>query len=316
MIEECSFVMKPKVTVGVCVRNCENFIKEAIDSIFDQDFPHERMEVVFVDDGSEDKTLSIIKSYVPKMDMQVKVFHQEWKGLGPTRNVVVDNARGDYIVWVDGDMVLPKNYVRKQVEFMEQHHEAGIAKGKQALEPGGNLLATLETYSRAAGRMVDYNIEKAHSKSMGTGGCIYRVKAIRQVGGFDENIRGYGEDWDSEYRIRKAGWLLCTTDVQFRDYERGKILWKDLWRRYSKRGYDLHRLSHEKKAMINFYKMLPPAAFLAGLFHSVKIYRLTSRKITFLLPLQYMLKMTAWCLGFIRSNLDSYKNSVSESSLD
>ena len=309
-------MMRPKVTIGVCVRNCEDFIKEAIDSIINQDFPHELMEVIFVDDGSKDRTLSIIRSHVAKMDMHVKVFHSTWKGLGLARSVIIGKAGGDYIVWVDGDMTLSRDYVRKQVEFMEEHREVGIAKGKQALEPGGNLLATLETYSRVAGRMVDYNSEKAQSKSMGTGGCIYRVKAIRQVGGFDENIRGYGEDWDAEYRIRKAGWLLCTTDVQFRDYERGKVLWKDLWCRYLKRGYDLHRFSHKKKAMINFYKMLPPAAFLAGLLHSVKIYRLTSRKVTFLLPLQYALKMTAWCLGFIKCSLDSYRNSMPESSVN
>jgi len=184
---------------------------------------------------------------------------------------------------------------------MKRYSKVGIAKGKQALEPGGNLLATLETYSRAASRMVDYSSEKAQYKSMGTGGCIYRVNAIRQVGGFDENITGYGEDFDAEYRIRKAGWLLCTTDVRFLDYERGRISWKDLWRRYFQRGYDVRRLSRKRRAMTNFYKMLPPATFLAGLFHSVKIYRLTSRKVAFLLPIQYVFKMTAWWLGFIRS---------------
>ena len=296
---------KPTVTIGVCVRNGENSITDAINSILDQDFPHELMEVIFVDDGSEDKTLSIIKSYVPKIDMKVKVFHQEWKGLGKTRNVVVANAESYFILWVDGDMILSKDYVKEQVGFMKRYSKVGIAKGKQALESGGNLLATLETYSRAASRMVDYSSEEAQYKSMGTGGCIYRVKAIRQVGGFDKNITGYGEDFDAEYRIRKAGWLLCTTNVQFRDYERGRILWKDLWRRYLQRGYDQRRLSRKRMAMINFYKMLPPAAFLAGLFHSMKIYRLTIRKVAFLLPLLYVFKMTAWCLGFVRSSQTS-----------
>ena len=305
--------MKSQVIIGICVRNCEVYIAEAIESILEQDFLHELMELIFVDDGSEDNTLSIIKSYVQRINMKAKVFHHKWRGLGATRNVVVANAEGKYILWVDGDMIMSKDYVRKQFAFMEQHPEVGIAKGKQALELGLNLPATLETYARAASRMVDYNSQKARSKSMGTGGCIYRVEALKQVGGFDENIRGYGEDWDVENRIKKLGWLLSITNVEFRDYERGRISWKDLWRRYLKRGYDSHRFSCTKEVMIDFYRMLPPAAFLAGLFHSVKIYRLTSQKVSFLLPLQYVFKLTAWCLGFIRSSLDSRRNSVSKS---
>jgi len=291
--------MKTKVTVGICVRNCEDFIKEAIDSIINQDFPHELMEVIFVDDGSKDKTLSIIKSYAPIMDMQVNVFHQEWKGLGSARNVVVDNAGGDYIVWVDADMMLSRDYVRKLVEFMERNPKVGIAKGKYGLAPGANLISTLEIYSRAASKMVDFNY-KVKTCSMGTGGSIYEVKAIKHVGGFNENIKGYGEDWDIEYRIRAAGWLLSTVHVEFRDYERRGVSWKDLWSRYFRRGYDTHHLLNRKRGKIDFYKMLPPAAFLAGLLHSLTIYKLTRRKVVFLMPLQHTFKMVAWCLGYIR----------------
>lgn len=291
--------MNVKVTIGVCVRNSAATLREAVESILRQNYPHESMEVIFVDDGSEDETLSIIESYAQKMDIRAKVFHDKWKGLGYARNTVVDSADGDFIIWVDGDMVLSGDYVRKQVEFMQQNPKVGIAKGKQALEPGGNLLATLETYSRVASRMVDYSREKAQYKSMGAGGCIYRVMAIRQVGGFDKEITGYGEDFDAEGRVRKANWSLCTIDVQFQDYERGRILWKDLWRRYLKRGYDMYMLYRKEKAMINFCRMSPPVAFLAGILHSIEIYRLTNRKVVFLLPIQYIFKMTAWCLGFI-----------------
>jgi len=91
---------KPLVTLGVCVRNGEETIKDAIESIMGQDFPQELMEVIFVDDGSVDETLSIIKSYVLKMNMAVKMLHHKWKGLGYSRNVVVNNAEGDFVLWV------------------------------------------------------------------------------------------------------------------------------------------------------------------------------------------------------------------------
>jgi glycosyltransferase involved in cell wall biosynthesis len=303
----CLAMVKPAVTIGLCVRDCENFVGDAIESIKEQDFPHELVEVIFVDDDSTDETLSIIKSYVPKMDMKVQVFHHKWKGLGYSRNIVVNNAKGDFILWVDGDMVLSKDFVSKLVKFMEQHPEVGIAKGKQALKPGGNMLATLEAYSRAVGRMVNYQSEKARSKSLGTGGAIYRLEAIRQVGGFDENLRGYGEDLDIEIRIRKNGWLLATTDAYFLDYERRELTWKSLWSRYWLRGYYMHYFSHKNKGFIKHYRMFPPAAFLLGFLHANKLFKMTCERKIFLLPLQYLYKVTAWYFGFIRSHMNGYE---------
>jgi glycosyltransferase involved in cell wall biosynthesis len=298
--------MKPKVTIGVCVRNCESYIKEAIDSILNQDFPHELMETIFVDDDSEDNTLSIIREYTSQIDIPTKVFHTPWKGLGHARNMVIAHAQGDFILWVDGDMVLSKDFVRKLVEFMQQHPEVGIAKGRQALEPGGNLLATLEAYSRAAGRMVDYQSAKGRLKALGTGGSIYRIEVVKQVGGFDENLRGYNEDWDIEIRVKAAGWLLSTVDVDFLDYERHGLTWSNLWGRYWLRGYYTHYFLHKNRGMLKHYRMFPLAAFLSGLLYAFTLFRLTGRKAVFLVPFQSAFKMTAWYIGFMRSHLNSY----------
>lgn len=299
--------MKPMVTVGVCVRNSAATLREAIESILCQDYPHKLMEVIFVDDGSEDETLSIIKSYVPKINMKVRVFHHKWKGLGYSRNVVIANAEGDFILWVDGDMALSGDFVSKLLNFMKQHPKVGIVKGKQALQSGGNMLATLEAYSRAAGRMVDYQSERARSKSLGTGGSMYRLEAIRQLGGFDENLKGYGEDQDIEIRVRADGWSLATTDAKFSDYERYGLAWRSLWRRYWLRGYHTHYFLHKNRGLLKHYRMLPPTAVLAGLFHASTLFKSTGEKKVFLLPFQYALKMSAWYFGFIKGHLDSYE---------
>jgi len=298
--------MKPKVTIGVCVRNGEEFVREAISSILDQDFPHELMEVIFVDDGSKDNTLSIIQDCVLRMNIPAIVFHTPWKGLGHARNIVAENGQGEFILWVDGDMVLSKDFVRRLVKFMKQHPEVGIAKGKQALEYGKNWLSTLEAYSRAAGRMVNYQSIKGRSKALGTGGSIYRSELIKEVGGFDENLRGYNEDWDIEIRARRAGWSLSTADVGFLDYERHGLTWKDLWSRYWLRGYFTHYFLHKNRGMIKHYRMFPPAAFLSGLFHAFTLFKLTNRKVVFLLSFLSAFKMTAWYVGYIRGHLDSY----------
>jgi len=199
-------------------------------------------------------------------------------------------------------MILSKVFITKLIDFMEKNPKVGIVKGKQALIPGKNFLATLETYSRAVSRMVNYESEKACLKSLGTGGSIYRIEAIKQVGGFDENLKGYGEDYDIEIRVRKKGWVLSTTDVKFRDYERHELTWKKLWLRYFKRGYDQYSLMQKHKGAIDLFKMLPFITFIAGLFHSLKIYKITRNKIVFLLPLQYIFKTFAWYYGFVKAN--------------
>jgi glycosyltransferase involved in cell wall biosynthesis len=299
--------MNSVVTIGICVKNSEKYIKEAVTSILDQDFPHDLMEIIVVDGHSQDNTLSILKDSLCKTDLKC-AFYLENEGLGQARQIVVDNAATEYILWLDGDMTISKDFIRKQVEFMDKNPEAGIAKGRTSLTPGANLMATLEIYSRAASKMVDFNAKKtSRFKSLGTSGCIYRVKAIRQAGGFDENIKGYGEDLDAEIRVRDAGWQLFVTNVTYQDYERRGMKAKELWRKYIRRGYDMHLFSHKHVGLIKLRNMLPPAAFVGGLFHSFTVYRLTNKKSAFLLPIQCALKNTAWCIGFASAHLESKK---------
>jgi len=294
------------VTIGMCTKNSETTIREAIESVLQQDFPHERLELIIVDGYSKDKTLAILKQVLKNTDIKNNIFHEN-EGLGRARQIVVENAGGEYIVWVDGDMVIPKDFVKKQVEFMKQHPKVGIAKGKMSLDPMDNALATLEALSRAASKMIDYQSEKAYSKVLGTSGSIYQTRAAMQVGGFDKGLKGYGEDWDIEIRVRAAGWSLVTTGTKYLDYERSGLTWKSLWRRYWLRGYHNHCFLHKNRGLIKHYRMFPPAAFVSGIIHAHKLFKMTQRKIVFLLPFQYIFKITAWYIGFLNGHSDSYE---------
>ncbi|MEM2507357.1 MAG: glycosyltransferase [Candidatus Bathyarchaeia archaeon] len=284
----------PKVTIGVCVRNCENTIRKAIESIMAQDYPHDFIEVIFVDDGSEDSTLTIIKEYVSKMDMKVKIFHHRWKGLGASRNVVVKNASGEYIIWVDGDMRIPKDHVRKQVVFMEENPNVGIAKAKYGISDDQSLVAKLEDVPFV---IISLQNHVDGLKLSGTGGSIYRTGAIRQVGGFDENLSGVGEDLDAAYRILQAGWSIRGSPAIF--FETRETNWKSLWRKYVWYGYGNFSVYFKNKSVFKLYKMIPPAGFLTGLLYSFHAYRLLRQKEVFLLPLHFLFKSFAWYIGFL-----------------
>ena len=283
----------PKVSIGVCVRNCEKTISQTIESIIAQDFPHELIEIIIVDDGSTDGTLSIINSYIPKINMEVKVFHHKWRGLGPSRNLVMKECEGKYIIWVDGDMILTKDFVRKQVEFMEQHPKAGIGKGRYGILLREKLVSDLENME-----FVTATYKKEHAlNAPGTGGAIYRVDALKEVGGFDEEITGAGEDTDVEYRIRKAGWSILVTPAIF--YERHRETWRELWNQYVWRGSGAFHL-FKKKAMVAREILWFPMTVLTEIKRAITAYKITYRKVAFLLPVHYFFKRTAWVFGFLK----------------
>jgi glycosyltransferase involved in cell wall biosynthesis len=290
-----------RLTAGVCVRNCEGTIGQAIESIAQQDFPHSLMEIIFVNDGSSDNTLGMIEDWASKIDVHSRIFSDSWRGLGAARNTVVNNAQGDYVVWVDGDMTLEKSYFTKQVRFMENNPKVGIAKGTYDPSPGPNLISTLEIYSRSADKMTDFNRKMAGA--LGTGGCIYRLEAIRQAGGFDDDLKGYGEDWDAESRVRAIGFSLQVTQARWRDYERLGLSLKELWNRYVTRGSDLYYFSKKHERLLRLHRMLPPAGFFAGLKFALRLRKIMNDKVIFLLPFETAFKSTAWSWGYLKTRL-------------
>lgn len=290
-----------KVTVGVCVKNCEMTIKDTIKSILSQDFPHNQIELIIVDGYSKDKTLSIVKKSIKKADIETKIFREN-KGLGYARQIVVDNARGDFIVWVDGDMILSKDFVRKQVEFMERNPKVGIGRARYGIDNESGPVAYLEN--------IPFVVESLRHNAVplgicGTEGAIYRVSAIRQAGGFDINIKGAAEDIDLARRILNACWLAQATTAVF--YERCKESWRELWNQYSWWGYGWHYFFHKTKNLGMLIKMSPLGGFLAGVLRFPFAYKLTNRKLLlFLLPFHYMFKRLAFCYGFSKAHIEGY----------
>lgn len=249
-----SALQKPEVTIGVCVKNSEKSIANAVKSINDQDFPHELMEIIFVDDGSNDKTLSIINRHTLELDLKCRVFHHDWKGLGYSRNVVVNNAKGKYIVWVDGDTSLLRNFVSKQVEFMDKNPKVGIAKGRYRIKESTSVVAYLQNVE-ALVELIALE-QRPLSKPLGTGGSIYRVEAIRKIGGFNDKITGVGEDMDVEYRIGSSGWMLQVTTAEF--YENRRNNWKELWKEYFWHGAGGRSIFNRVNPHSMLYRMFPP----------------------------------------------------------
>jgi len=286
----------PKVTIGICARNSQHVLGSAIESVARQDFPHEGMEIIFVDDGSEDKTLKIMKEHASKMDIPSRIFHGEWKGLGVSRNIVINNAKGDYVIWVDADETLEKDFVRKQMDAIEGNPAAGIATAKLWIPSENNPVLALELIPN----IVEYSTQNWSrlSKNPGTGGTTYRLTAAKNVGGFDENIKGTGEDIDIARRMKQAGWLVVRGQGRFYEHHGGLSSWKELWNRYQGRGKQIRRDFVKASVHYSLYRINPFASSVAGLRYAVQGFVMTRLKLCLVLPLHFTFKMVAWFYGF------------------
>jgi glycosyltransferase involved in cell wall biosynthesis len=289
----------------MCVRNGEKLIRSAVESLTKQDFPHEKMQIVFVDDGSKDHTFQIIREFASRTDIQVKTFQTEEQGLGPARNLIASNTDGEYIIWVDADQILPKSFVREQIEFMERNPDVGITVGIPETVPG-NLVLSLElvplivvytTYGQPTSFLWKTR------KLPGTGGATFRTKALKQVNGFDDRITGVGEDQDVAQRVRDAGWLIRINSSRFCEFHGGMSTFTDLWRKYLWYGYGHEKVYRQNRELFSFLRMSPMAGILTGLFYSLIAYKVTHKKMVFLLPFQYGIKMTAWMFGFMKGQV-------------
>lgn len=96
----------PKVSIIIPVYNVEEYIEQTISSLLNQTL--KEIEIILIDDGSTDSSREIIKRYSEKYD-NINVILQDNSGPSIARNKGIKEAKGDYIVFVDSDDLLPEN---------------------------------------------------------------------------------------------------------------------------------------------------------------------------------------------------------------
>lgn len=99
-----------KISVIIPVYNSEKYVRRCIDSVIAQTY--QNWEMILVDDGSVDNSLAILQEYENK-DTRVNVVHQDNAGPGSARNTGIACATGEYIVFIDSDDRVNKEYFRK-----------------------------------------------------------------------------------------------------------------------------------------------------------------------------------------------------------
>ena len=127
-------MVKVSVLMPVYKTN-EVFLREAIDSVLNQTFSD--FEFLILDDCPDDDRESVVKSY---NDARIKYFKNEKNlGITPSRNKLIEMAKGEYLAVFDHDDVcLPERFA-KQVEYLDNHSEVGVVGCVVKLMPNGKL---------------------------------------------------------------------------------------------------------------------------------------------------------------------------------
>ena len=101
--------MKPEISVIIPVYNVEPYLRKCLDSVINQSM--EEIEILLIDDGSTDGSGAICDEY-SKNSNKIKVFHQKNGGISFARNIGLKNAQGKYVMFVDSDDFVEKDFCR------------------------------------------------------------------------------------------------------------------------------------------------------------------------------------------------------------
>jgi len=122
------------ITIGLSVKNSEKSIRKCLESIVNQDYPKELMEIIVVDGGRKDRTMEIVKDVISSAGLLSRFYFDSGKGLGFARRIALGNVNSEYVVWVNGAVIISKYFVKNQVAFMEEYPDLGVATGKSVFQ--------------------------------------------------------------------------------------------------------------------------------------------------------------------------------------
>lgn len=185
--------MQHKVTIGIPVYNVENYIRRTMESVLLQSYPN--IEFLVVDDSSDDKSLEILKSiqqtHPRGVNMRI-LSHERNMGVSTTRNQIIDDAKGDYLYFVDSDDVIDKDTISLLMSQIEEY-QADVAFGSyERIELSGER--SLFQYPKMVFNDADSFANFAYQKYAGfqASACNYLVKLslIRQ-----KNLRFFKSDF-------------------------------------------------------------------------------------------------------------------------
>ena len=183
----------PLVSVIIPTYNRAWIIKNAIDSVLAQDYPN--LETIVIDDGSDDETPELLSAY--KDD--IRVLHQENKGVSAARNLGIQNAKGEFIALLDSDDAWDERKLSCQVRFFKEHPNAMICQTEEIWIRNGKRVNPKKKHKKQSGMIFNASL---HLCLVSPSAVMIRKKILDKKGLFNETFP-VCEDYDLWLRISR-----------------------------------------------------------------------------------------------------------------
>lgn len=220
----------PLVSVLVPVYNHEKFIGVTIESVLSQTYKN--WELLIVDDCSTDGSWEIIQKYAGK-DSRIKAFrNNENKGLIPNWKFLIDNSKGEYLAFLEGDDFFYENNLKKKIEVFEKYSDLGMVYCNfNLINEEGDILIKDHYHKHRIKTFKNRSVDPREFLSskinfLSTYSQIMIKKGTLDISGhprsFDESAKVFlPSDWDFSFRIatRSNIFFINETILNYRKHE-------------------------------------------------------------------------------------------------
>jgi glycosyltransferase involved in cell wall biosynthesis len=193
----------PSVSVVVPVHNSEDTIGVCLESIFNLDYPKDKLEVIVVDD-SNDRTPEIVRQFgVNHIRFNRRV------GIGYARRIGVEKAKGELSASTDSDCRVEPNWLKELTKHFKRPEVGGVAGGV-ILHPYDKMGKYVGVLGFPAGGLLGFDkmflvTDAREIDRVSTANAIFRRKILLEVGNFHPSFFYGGEDVNLSLRIAESG---------------------------------------------------------------------------------------------------------------
>lgn len=225
----------PSVSFVVACRNEEKYIDQCLNSILDQDYPADKLEILVVDGMSDDETRKILGEYA-RQHKNIKVIDNPDKITPKAFNLGIKNASGQIITIFSAHSVCARDYVSKCVEYLRKTGADDVGGPMRAVgnDYVSNAIAFAYNSPFGLGGGKAHN-EKLEGEVDGVyPGCWHR-RIFEKIGLFDERLVR-NQDIEFNARARKSGGkIFLTSEIKTHYYCRPNL--KALWKQNFRNGF-------------------------------------------------------------------------------